>query len=73
MLHEEITHRIKRDRISEYLLSLFIDFLRNRKPGVILNDQSSSWANINAGVPKKFHIRSAFVPKAKPRGRHQKK
>ena len=34
------------------LLSLSTDFLRNRKQRVILNGQSSSWANFNAGVPQ---------------------
>ena len=48
--HEGIIHRHKRNGISGNLLSLLTDFLRNRKQRVILNGQSSSWANINAGV-----------------------
>ena len=36
------------------LLSLLRDFLRNWKQRVILNEQSSSWANITAGVPQGF-------------------
>ena len=47
--HEWIIHKLKRNGISGNLLSLF---LRNRKQRVILNGQSSSWANINAGVPQ---------------------
>ena len=42
----------KRNGISGNLLSLLTDFLRNRKQRVILNGQSSSWANIKAGVPQ---------------------
>ena len=38
--------------ISGNLLSLLTDFLRNRKQRVILNGQSSSWANIKASVPQ---------------------
>ena len=48
--HEGIIHKLKRNGISGNLLSLLTDFLRNRKQRVILNGQSSSWANINAGV-----------------------
>ena len=47
---EGIVHKLKSNRISGNLLSLLTDSLRNRKERVILNDQSSSWANINAGV-----------------------
>ena len=43
--HEGIIHKLKRNGISG-------NFLRKRKQRVILNDQSSSWANINAGVPQ---------------------
>ena len=50
--HEGIIRKLKRNRISGNLLSLLTDFLRNRKQGVILNGQSSSWPNINAGVPQ---------------------
>ena len=52
MWHEGIIRKLKRNRISGNLLSLLTDFLRNRKQGVILNGQSSSWPNINAGVPQ---------------------
>ena len=50
--HEGIIHKLKRNRIPGNLLRLLTDFLKNRKQRVILNDQSSSWANINAGVPQ---------------------
>ena len=51
MLHEGIIDKLKRNGISGYLLSLLTDFLSNRKQRLILNGQSLSWANINAGVP----------------------
>ena len=50
--HEGIVHKLKRNGISGNLLSLLTDFLRNRKQRVILNGQSSSWVNVNAGVPQ---------------------
>ena len=50
--HEGIVHRLKRNRISGNLLSLLTDFFRNTKHRIILNDQSSYWANINADVPQ---------------------
>ena len=50
--HERIFHKLKRNEISGNLLSLLTDFLRNRKQGVILNDQRASRANITAGVPQ---------------------
>ena len=49
---EGIIHKLKHNGISGNLLNLVTDFLRNRKQRVILNEQSSSWANINAGVPQ---------------------
>ena len=49
---EEIIHKLKCNEISRNLLRLLTHFLRNRKQRVILNDQSSSWANITAGVPQ---------------------
>ena len=52
MWHEGIIHKLKRNGISGNLLSLLTDFLRSRKQRVILNGQSSSWTNINAGVPQ---------------------
>ena len=34
------------------MLNILSDFLRNRKQRVTLNCQSSSWTNVNAGVPQ---------------------
>ena len=38
--------------ISDDLLNILSEFLRNRKQRVTLNGQSSSWTNVNAGVPQ---------------------
>ena len=38
--------------ISGNLLNLLSNFLRNRKQRVVLNGQSSSWADVTAGVPQ---------------------
>ena len=48
----KLIQKLKRKGISGNLLSLSIDFLRNRKQRVVLNGQSSSWASMNAGVPE---------------------
>ena len=50
--HEGIIDKLKGNRISGNFVSLLTDLLRNRKQRVIPNGQSSSWANINAGVPQ---------------------
>ena len=34
------------------LLNLLSNFLRNRKQRLVLNEQTSSWADVNAGVPQ---------------------
>ena len=36
------------------LLNMLSNFLRNRKQRVVLNRQTSSWADVNAGVPQCF-------------------
>ena len=56
MRHKAIIHKLKLNGISRILSSLLTHFLRNKKQRVILNDQSSSWANINADVPQGFII-----------------
>ena len=50
--HEEIIFKLKQNGISDDLLNILSDFLRNRKQRVTLNGQSSSWTNFNAGVPQ---------------------
>ena len=48
--HERIIFKLKQNGISNDLLNILSDFLRNRKQRVTLNGQSSSWTNVNAGV-----------------------
>ena len=47
---EGILFKLKQNDISDCLLNILSDFLRNRKQRVTLNCQSSSWTNLNAGV-----------------------
>ena len=47
---EEIIFKLKQNGISDDLLNILSDFLRNRKQKVTLNGQFSSWINVNAGV-----------------------
>ena len=42
----------KLNGMSGNLLNLLSSFLRNRKQRVVLNGQTSSWADVNAGVPQ---------------------
>ena len=49
---EGITFKLKQKRISDDLLNILSDFLRNRKQRVTLNGQSSSWTIVNAEVPQ---------------------
>ena len=49
--HKGIIFKLKQNGISDDLLNIS-DFLRNRKQRVTLNGQSSSWTNVNAGVPQ---------------------
>ena len=50
--HEWIIFKFQQNGISDDLLNIFSDFLTNRKERVTLNGQSSSWTNVNAGVPQ---------------------
>ena len=50
--YEGIIFELKQNGISDDLLNILSDFLRNRKQRVTLNGQSSSWSNVNAGVPQ---------------------
>ena len=44
--------KLKQNWIPDNLLNIFEDFLRNRKPRVVLNRQTSNKENIHAGVPQ---------------------
>ena len=48
--HEGIIFKLQQNGISDDLLNISSDFLRNRKQRVTLNGQSSSWTNVNAGI-----------------------
>ena len=60
--HDGLIFKLKQNGISGKLLNLFkssnfklnfkLNFLRNRNQRVVLNSQTSSWADVNAGVPQ---------------------
>ena len=50
--HKRIIFKLKQNGISDDLLNILSDFLRNRKERVTLNGYSSSWTSVNAGVPQ---------------------
>ena len=52
MWQHRIINKLKHNANLGNLLSLLTAFLRNRKQRAILNEKSSSWTNINAGVPE---------------------
>ena len=50
--HDGIIYKLTQNGISENLLNLLDDFLKERKQRVVLNAEVSLWKNINAGVPQ---------------------
>ena len=50
--HDVLVFKLKQNDISGNLLNLLSNFLRNRKQRVVLKRQTSSWADVNAGVPQ---------------------
>ena len=50
--HDGIIFKLKQNGISGNLLNLLSNFLRNRKQRVVFNGQTSSWAEVNTGVPQ---------------------
>ena len=52
--HDGLIFKLKQNGISGNLLNLLSSFLRNRKQRVVLNGKTSSWADVNAGVPQGF-------------------
>ena len=50
--HDGLIFKLKQNGISGNLLNLLSNFLRNRKQRIVLNRQTSSWADVNAGVPQ---------------------
>ena len=50
--HQGLLCKLKQNSISGSSLETLTDFLKDRKQKVVLNGQSSSWANIEAGAPQ---------------------
>ena len=50
--HEGLLFKLKSNGIDGPLFSLLENYLRNRKQRVVLNGQTSNWAEVNAGVPQ---------------------
>ena len=50
--HEGLIFKLKQNGIEGKLLSLFQNYLNNRKQRVVINGSESSWGDINAGVPQ---------------------
>ena len=50
--HEGIIFKFQQSSISDDLLNVLSDFLRNRIQRVTLNGQFSSWTNVSAGAPQ---------------------
>ena len=50
--HERLLYKLKSMGVSDLLLKLFQSFLTNRFQRVLLNDQTSEWLPVKAGVPQ---------------------
>ena len=50
--HDGLTFKLKRCGVSGNLLALIKSFLKDRRQRTVLNEQSSSWGDISAGVPQ---------------------
>ena len=50
--HDGLLFKLKQNGTSGNFFNLLSNFLRNRKQRVVLNGQTSSWADVNAGVPQ---------------------
>ena len=50
--HDGLIFKLQENGISGNLLNVLKHFLTNRKQRVVLNGQSSSWINVEAGVPQ---------------------
>ena len=50
--HDGLIFKLKQNGMFGNLLNLLSNFLRNRKQRVVLNGQSSSWADVTARVPQ---------------------
>ena len=50
--HKGLLFKLRSNGIDSPLFNLIENYLHNRKQRVVLNGQTSKWANINAGVPQ---------------------
>ena len=50
--HDGIIFKLKQNSISGNLLNLLSNFLTNKNQTAVLNVQTSSWTDVNAGVPQ---------------------
>ena len=50
--HEGVLFKLSQNGISGNFLKLLTDFLKNRKQRVTLKEQTSSWTEVNEGVPQ---------------------
>ena len=50
--HKGLIYKLKQNGVAGNLLNTLADFLIDRKQGVVLNVQNSTWVNIEAGVPQ---------------------
>ena len=59
--HGEFIYKLQQNDISGELLNILTDFLNNRKQRVALNDQSSNWVDVKAGVPQGSIMEPLFL------------
>ena len=59
--HDDIIFKLKQNGISGNLLNLSPNFSRNRKQRVLLNGQTSSWVDVDAGVPQGFILSPLLI------------
>ena len=50
--HQGLHYKLRQNGISGELLNILTDLVDNKTQSVILNDQYSSWAKVEAGVPQ---------------------
>ena len=50
--HQGLLYKLKQNGISGNLLETLTEFLKDRKQRIVWNEQTSSWANVEAGVPQ---------------------
>ena len=50
--HNDLIFKLRQNGISGDIINILQDLLRSKKQRVVLNDQYSSWADVNAGVPQ---------------------